>query len=83
MFTRPTSTDINRFGVIPATADQPVFAEEEVRFRGEAVAMVVGEPAAMEALDLSAFPVTWEELQPLMSIDDALAPDAPADPRRA
>ena len=68
---------INRFGVIPATADQPVFAEEEIRFRGEAVAMVVGEPAAMEALDLSAFPVSWEELQPLMSIDDALAPDAP------
>ena len=43
----------NRFGVIPAFADQPVFAEKEARFRGEAVAAIVGEPAAMEALDLA------------------------------
>jgi CO/xanthine dehydrogenase Mo-binding subunit/aerobic-type carbon monoxide dehydrogenase small subunit (CoxS/CutS family) len=67
----------NRFGVIPATADQPVFAEAEVRFRGEAVAMVVGAPDPIEDLDLSGFPVTWEELPPLMSIDEALAADAP------
>ncbi len=75
-----TAADIdglNRFGVIPATADQPVFAEEEVRFRGEAVAMIVGEPSPMTALDLSSFPVTWEELPPVMSMDDAQAPDAP------
>jgi CO/xanthine dehydrogenase Mo-binding subunit/aerobic-type carbon monoxide dehydrogenase small subunit (CoxS/CutS family) len=67
----------NRFGVIAATADQPVFAEREVRFRGEAVAMVVGEAGAMATLDPSAFPVTWEELPPVMTIDDALAPGAP------
>ncbi|HET6713440.1 MAG TPA: molybdopterin cofactor-binding domain-containing protein [Actinomycetota bacterium] len=75
-----TAADIdgrNRFGVIPATADQPVFAEGAVRFRGEAVAMVVGEPAAMAAQDLSSFPVTWHELPPLLSIDDAQASDAP------
>ncbi len=75
-----TASDIdgrNRFGVIPATADQPVFAEREVRFRGEAVAMVVGDPARIEALDLAGFPVTWEALPPLMSIDEALAADAP------
>ncbi len=77
-----TASDIpgrNVFGVIPATADQPVFAEPdgEVRFRGEAVAMVVGEPEAMAALDLAAFPVTWEELAPVMSIDDAHGPGAP------
>ncbi len=75
-----TATDVdgrNRFGVIPATADQPVFAEGQVRFRGEAVAMVVGEPAAMAALDLSTFPVSWHELSPLLSIDDAQASDAP------
>ena len=75
-----TAADIegrNRFGVIPATADQPVFAEGAVRFRGEAIAMVVGEPAPIEALDLSSFPVTWEELPPVMSVDEALAPDAP------
>ncbi|MEZ0234911.1 MAG: molybdopterin-dependent oxidoreductase [Actinomycetota bacterium] len=75
-----TAADVdgrNRFGVIPATADQPVFAEGQVRFRGEAIAMVVGEPAAMAALDLSTFPVSWHELPPLLSIDDAQASDAP------
>ena len=77
-----TASDIpgrNVFGVIPATADQPVFAEpdEEVRFRGEAVAMIVGEPEAMAALDMAAFPVTWAELPPVMSLDDAQAPGAP------
>ncbi len=75
-----TASDIdgrNRFGAIPATADQPVFAEEEVRFRGEAIAMVIGEPGPMAALDLSVFPVTWDELPPVLSVDDALAPGAP------
>jgi aldehyde oxidoreductase len=77
-----TAADIpgrNVFGVIPATADQPVFAEPdgEVRFRGEAVAMIVGEPEAMAMLDVTRFPVVWDELPPLLSIDDAQAPDAP------
>ena len=77
-----TAADIpgrNRFGVIPATADQPVFAEpdEEVRFRGEAVAMIVGEPEPMAALDTATFPVVWSELPPVMSIDDAQASGAP------
>ena len=31
----------------------------------------------MAALDLAAFPVVWSELPPVMSIDDAQAPDAP------
>ena len=60
-----TARDIpgeNRYGVIPRFADQPVFAEVEARFRGEAVAAVVGEAEAIEALDLASFPVTWEEL---------------------
>ena len=59
----------NCFGVIPMYADQPVFAETEVRFRGEAVACVVGEPEAVDALDLKAFPVTWEELPALKSVE--------------
>src|SRR5437870_80657 len=67
----------NRYGVIPRFADQPVFAESESRFRGEAVAAVVGDADMVERLDLSNFPVFWEELPPLMTIDDALAPDAP------
>ena len=77
VFTAADVPGVNRFGVIPATADQPVFAEGETRFRGEAVAIVVGEPDSMAALDLEGFPVTWEELVPLMSIDEALADGAP------
>jgi aldehyde oxidoreductase len=74
-----TSKDVpgeDCYGVIPAFADQPVFAHEEARFRGEAVAMVVGEPAAVEALDLSSFPVSWEALEPITRMEDALAPGA-------
>ena len=75
-----TADDIpgrNLFGVIPPFADQPVFAESETRFRGEAVAAVVGAAAPIEALDLSDFPVTWEELPHTLVPEDALAETAP------
>jgi len=75
-----TAADIpgeNRFGVIGPFADQPVFAVGEARFRGEAVALVAGEPTALAALDLADFPVAWEELPPLISIDAALNEAAP------
>lgn len=67
----------NLFGVIAPYADQPVFAEGETRFRGEAVAAVVGERRAIAALDLASFPVTWEERPPVLTIDEAAAPAAP------
>ncbi|MEW9307829.1 molybdopterin-dependent oxidoreductase [Labrys neptuniae] len=63
----------NCYGVIPAFADQPVFASGETRFRGEAIAAVVGEPEAIRALDLSAFPVDWTPLTALTAMDEALA----------
>ena len=82
-----TAKDIpgrNIFGVIPPFADQPVFAEEETRFRGEAVAALVGERAAIEALDVAAFPVIWEERAAVLTIDAALDPAAPRlHPQRA
>jgi aldehyde oxidoreductase len=68
---------VDCYGVIPRYADQPVFANSEARYRGEAVAAVVGETDALEALDLSEFPVRWLELPALKTIDDALALDAP------
>jgi len=74
-----TAKDIpgeNRYGVIPRFADQPVFAKVEARFRGEAVAAVVGEAEAIEALDYANFPVAWEQLPVLTTIAAALAPDA-------
>jgi CO/xanthine dehydrogenase Mo-binding subunit/aerobic-type carbon monoxide dehydrogenase small subunit (CoxS/CutS family) len=51
----------NAFGVIPGFEDQPVFAETEALFRGDAVAAVVGTPEAMATFDPDRFPVTWDE----------------------
>ncbi len=67
----------NIFGVIAPFADQPVFAEKETRFRGEAVAAVVGTAAAIEALDLEDFPVEWQELPHSLTPEEALAETAP------
>ena len=74
-----TSKDVpgeDCYGVIPRFADQPVFAHEEARFRGEAVAAIVGDAEVIEELDLALFPVTWEELPALKTIDEALPPGA-------
>jgi len=65
------------YGVIPRFADQPVFAHFEARYRSEAVAAVVGDADALERLNLSEFPVQWEELPPIKTIDQALAEGAP------
>ncbi|PRX38033.1 CO or xanthine dehydrogenase, Mo-binding subunit [Meinhardsimonia xiamenensis] len=75
-----TAADIpgeNRFGTIPAYADQPALAEGRVRFRGEAVALVAGPAEAIEAADLAAFPVAWEPEAALLSPDEAEAVGAP------
>jgi CO/xanthine dehydrogenase Mo-binding subunit/aerobic-type carbon monoxide dehydrogenase small subunit (CoxS/CutS family) len=68
---------IDCYGVIPRCADQPVFAHTEARHRGEAVASIVGEPEVLEKLDLGEFPITWEQLPPIKSIEQALADSAP------
>jgi len=73
IFTAKDVPGRNCYGVISSFADQPVFAEHEVRYRGEAVAAMVGEAATVEALDAADFPVRWDELAPLTKIDDALA----------
>ncbi len=74
-----TAADIpgeNRFGTIPAYADQPALAEGRVRMRGEAVAVVAGPPDVVDALDLDRFPVTWQPEEPVLGLDRALAGDA-------
>lgn len=77
VFTAKDVPGENCYGVIPPLADQPALAEREARFRGEAVAVVVGEAAAMDALDLGRFPVTWAELPANTTVDAALAAGAP------
>ena len=74
-----TSKDVpgeDCYGVIPRFADQPVFAHDEARHRGEAVAAIVGDAEVIESLDPASFPVGWEELPAIRSIDEALAPGA-------
>ena len=66
----------NCFGVIPQFSDQPVFAERETRFLGEAVAAVVGDSATIAALDLSQFPVSWKPLAAMTQPEEALKPGA-------
>lgn len=66
----------NVFGVIPDFADQPVFAETETRFRGEAVAAIVATPAFLSGFDPTQFPIFWEEKPAALTVNAALAPDA-------
>jgi aldehyde oxidoreductase len=75
-----TAADVrgrNCFGVIAPFADQPVFAEEETRFKGEAVAAIVGEADVIAALDVAHFPITWESLPPLLTIGEAVSESVP------
>ncbi|WP_121062715.1 molybdopterin-dependent oxidoreductase [Chachezhania antarctica] len=74
-----TAADIpgrNVFGVIPQFVDQPVFAETETRFRGEAVAAIVASPEVIARFDPETFPVTWTELPAATDVATALGPDA-------
>jgi CO/xanthine dehydrogenase Mo-binding subunit/aerobic-type carbon monoxide dehydrogenase small subunit (CoxS/CutS family) len=75
-----TASDVpgeNRFGVIPPFADQPVFAAGETRFRGEAVAAVVGPREAVRVLDVADVPVTFTPLAEVLTPAEATRPDAP------
>lgn len=67
----------NRFGAIPAFVDQPVFAENEALFRGDAVAAVVGTPEVMRDFDFSDFPIQWHEKPSVQDVDSAMALGAP------
>lgn len=69
-----TAADIagqNCFGVIPNFADQPVFAEKTARFRGEAVAAVVGQPEVIRRFRPEDFPVDWTELDAAVTVPQA------------
>lgn len=67
---------LNCFGVIPPFADQPVFADKNARFRGEAVAAIVGEPRAIAELDLSTFPIQWYPQDAVLLPHEAMHADA-------
>ncbi len=62
------------FGTIPGFEDQPVFAETETRFRGEAVAALVGAREILRSLDPATLPITWTELP---AVEDARSAQEP------
>ena len=68
---------VNRFGVIPDFADQPVFAEQVTRFRGEAVAAIVATPEVARRFRADQFPVTWTELESVSDVGPARGDTAP------
>jgi CO/xanthine dehydrogenase Mo-binding subunit len=68
----------NRFGVFAHTRDQPVLAEGHVRFRGEAVLALVGTKEAVESLSDADLPIAWTVEPPVIGVEAARAPGAPA-----
>ncbi|MBC6408638.1 MAG: molybdopterin-dependent oxidoreductase [Rhodobacteraceae bacterium] len=74
-----TAADIageNRFGVIAGFEDQPVFAESVARFRGEAIAAIVGLPQVIRRMRPSDVPVQFTELPSVQTLAQAQAPKA-------
>jgi len=65
------------FGFVPQTRDQLAMARDKVRHVGEAVAAVaaIDEDTAEEALDL--IEVEYEELPPVLTIEEAMRGGAP------
>jgi len=63
------------FGVYPHIKDQPVLADGQVRYRGEAVLALVGARRAIWSLTESDLPIAWEVEA---AVTDFCATDAPA-----
>ncbi|MEM8976366.1 MAG: molybdopterin cofactor-binding domain-containing protein, partial [Pseudomonadota bacterium] len=64
----------NTFGVITPFADQPALASGLTRFRGEAVALIVGERETLTTMRHDEFPITWTETEAVLDPVAALAP---------
>src|SRR6202167_6352414 len=72
VFTAKDVPGANCYGVIAPFADQPVLAESVVRFRGEPVALGVGDGETMRDLDVGAFLVPWCPRPALTTLEEAL-----------
>ena len=76
-----TAADVpgqNAFGIYPDLKDQPVLAESEARFRGEAILALAGDQATLDAISIDDLPVSWQVLPAIVGIDAALANNAAA-----
>ena len=73
-----TAKDVpsNGFGIYPTIKDQPVLACDEVRFPGEAIVALVGRRAAIEAIGEDEIPASYQPLQPVLTLAEAIADNA-------
>jgi CO/xanthine dehydrogenase Mo-binding subunit/aerobic-type carbon monoxide dehydrogenase small subunit (CoxS/CutS family) len=55
----------NRYGIYPEGKDQPVLADGYVRYRGEAVAALVGDALTVARIRDDELPIAWTPLPPL------------------
>jgi len=65
----------NLIGVLPPL-DQPLLAVDEVRYAGESVVLVIAETAEMARRAAAAVTVTIDPYEPILTVEEALAPDA-------
>ena len=73
-----TAADVpsNGFGIYPDIKDQPVLADGQVRYRGEAVVALVGERDVVLSIRDEDVPIAWMPEPPVIGIDAATAVDA-------
>ena len=76
IFTAGDVPGVNGFGIYPDIKDQPVLAPGIARFRGEAVAALVGDDDTIERLCDGELPIDWEPLPALGDPRHAVAPGA-------
>ncbi|HYC64559.1 MAG TPA: molybdopterin cofactor-binding domain-containing protein, partial [Reyranellaceae bacterium] len=78
-FTVLTAADVpfNGYGIYPDIKDQPVLADGQVRYRGEAVLALVGDRDAVMAVRDAEIPIRWTPERPLFGVDAPRAAGAP------
>jgi CO/xanthine dehydrogenase Mo-binding subunit/aerobic-type carbon monoxide dehydrogenase small subunit (CoxS/CutS family) len=74
-----TAADVpfNGFGIYPDIKDQPVLADGQVRYRGEAVVALVGTRAEVLAIRDDEVPIVWTAEPPVVGVEAATAAEAP------
>lgn len=73
-----TAADVSDGTFGRALEDIPILASDRVRFIGDRVCAVVARTREIADAAASSVVVTYDELVPVTTIDEALAPDAPA-----
>ena len=62
----------NGFGIYPHIKDQPVLAKDQVRYRGEAIAALIGDRKSIEAVTEDDLGIEWVPQDAIESYESAL-----------